>query len=49
MSVSFFVPYRTTHPSSDCEETFTSCCKHVLGGFGSLNNIKNVLAGVPGS
>ena len=38
------VPYRSTHCSSDCDETFTSC-KHARVGFG---NKKNVLAGVTG-
>ena len=32
--------YRSTHRSSDCAETFTSCCKHVRGGVGNLK-IKN--------
>ena len=30
--------------SSDCDETFISCCKRARGGFG---NLKIVLAGVP--
>ena len=42
------LPYRSIHSSSDCDETFTSCCKHPRGGFGNLKNLKIVLAGVPG-
>ena len=42
------VPYRSTHRSSDCDESFTSCYKHSRGGFGNLKNLKIVLAGVPG-
>ena len=26
------------HRSSDCDETFTSCCKHAHVGFGNLKN-----------
>ena len=37
------VPYRSTHCSSDCDESFTGCCKHARGGFG---NFKIVQAGV---
>ena len=47
MNVSMFVPYRSSHRSSDCDETFTSCCKRARGGFGNLENLKIVLAGVP--
>ena len=43
MNDSLFVPYRSTHHSSDCDETFRSCCKHACSGFG---NLKIVLAGV---
>ena len=42
------LPYRSTHHSSDCNETFTSCCKHARGGFGNVKKFKIVLAGVPG-
>ena len=31
-------PTRSTHHSSDCYETFTSCSKHARGGFGNLKN-----------
>ena len=48
MSVCVCVPYRSTFRSSDCDETFTSYCKHSRGGFGNLKNLKTVLAGVPG-
>ena len=41
-------PYRSTHGSSDYDQTFTSYCKHVRGGFGNLKVFKIVLAGVPG-
>ena len=44
INVCVCVPYRSTRRSSDCDETFTSCCKHYRGGFG---NLKNLLAGVP--
>ena len=40
------LPQRSTHHSSDCDETFTSC-KHARGGFGNLKNFKIGLAGVP--
>ena len=42
------VPYRSTHRSSDCNETFTSCCKHDRSGLGNFIKLKIVLAGVPG-
>ena len=42
------VPYRSTHSSSDCNEIFTSCCKHACGGFANFKYLKIVLAGVPG-
>ena len=48
INVSLFVPYRSTHGSSDCDETFTSCCKHDRGCFQNLKNLKILLAGVPG-
>ena len=41
-------PYRVIHRSSDCNETFTHCCKHCCGGFGNLKNLKIIPAGVPG-
>ena len=47
MSLCVSVPYRSTHHSSDCYETFTSCSKHALSGFGNLKKLKTVLAGVP--
>ena len=40
VSVCVSVPYRSTHRSSDCDETFTSCCKHSRGSFGN-KKIKN--------
>ena len=40
--------YRSTHRSSDCDETFTSYCNHAWGGFGNLRNLKTILAWVPG-
>ena len=33
------VPYRSIHRSSDCDGTFTSCCKHARGGSGNINNL----------
>ena len=42
------LPYRSTHRSSDYDETSKSYCKHARGGFGNLKNLKIVLAGVPG-
>ena len=47
LSVCVSVPYRSPHRSSDCDDTFTSCCKHPRDGFGNLKNLKIVLAGVP--
>ena len=32
--------------SSDCDDTFTSCCTHARGGFGNLRKLKTVLAAV---
>ena len=34
--------------SSDCDETFTSCCKHACGDSANLENLKIILVGVPG-
>ena len=48
LSVCMCVPYRSPHRSSDCDETFTSCCKNSRGSFGNLKKFKIVLAGVPG-
>ena len=47
MNVCVSVPYRSPHRSSDCDETFTSCCKHARSGFGNLKNLEIVLVGVP--
>ena len=48
LCVCLSVPYRSPHRSSDCDETFTSCCKYSRGCFGNLKNLKIVLARVPG-
>ena len=40
-------PHKSTHRSSDCDETFTSCCKHARDGFEN-KKIKIVLAIVLG-
>ena len=42
MNVCLYVPYRSPHRSSDCDETLTSYCKHVRGGFRNLENVKIV-------
>ena len=39
---------RSTHHSSDCDETFTSYWKHARAGFLILKILKTVLAGVSG-
>ena len=41
-------PYRSTHRSSDCDETSISFCKQGRGGFVNLKSLKIVLAGVSG-
>ena len=41
-------PTRSTRYSSDCDDTFTSCCKHACGSFGNIKNLEILLAGVPG-
>ena len=45
MPVVALSPYRSTHRSSDCDETSTSCCKHAHGGFEHLKT--NVCLSVP--
>ena len=37
---------RSTHPSSDCDETCISC-KHARNGFGKIKILKIILTGVP--
>ena len=39
-------PFRSTHHSSDCNETFTSC-KHARNDFGNIKKLKILLTGVP--
>ena len=41
-------PYKSTHRSSDCDETFRNCCTHACGGIRNLKNLKIVLGGVSG-
>ena len=42
------LPYKSTQRSSDCDETFNSCCKDARGGLRNLKKLKIVLAEVPG-